>query len=81
MKKEEILQGLEEFSEDMDWISETQKKLRKKFANKYIAVMNGQLIESDSDLDTLLQKLRETGRNPSRIPIEFISREPERLIL
>lgn len=81
MGKEEILQQLDEFSEDMDWISETQKKLRKKFADKYIAVMNSQVIESDSDLDTLLQKLKEAGRNPSSIPIEFISREPQRLIL
>jgi len=81
MEKEQILQELGRFNEDMDWISETQKKLRKKFADKYIAVMNSRVIDSDSELETLLQKLKETGRNPSRIPIEFISGEPQRLIL
>lgn len=79
--EKQILRGLKEFSGNMDWISERQEILRKKFADKYIAVIGRQVIDSDSDLETLLQKLKEKGRNPSEMPIEFISREPQRLIL
>lgn len=83
IKKDErqILKELRGFSEDTDWISEKQTMLRKKFADKYIAVVGRQVIDSDSELETLLRKLQKEGRNPSEIPIEFISKEPLRLIL
>lgn len=79
--KRQILKELRGFSEDTDWISEKQTMLRKKFADKYIAVVGRQVIDSDSELETLLRKLQKEGRNPSEIPIEFISKEPLRLIL
>lgn len=79
--KRQILKELRVFSEDTDWISEKQTMLRKKFADKYIAVVGRQVIDSDSELETLLRKLQKEGRNPSEIPIEFISKEPLRLIL
>lgn len=80
-KEKKILQGLREFSKDVDWISEKQATLRKEFAGKYIAVIGCQVIDSDPELEILLQKLKAKGRNPSEIPIEFISSEPQRLIL
>ena len=80
-KEEEILRGLKEFGKDVDWISEKQATLRREFASKYIAVVGCQVIDSDPELETLLQKLKAKGRNPSEIPIEFISAEPQRLIL
>lgn len=79
--KRQILKELRVFSEGTDWISEKQTMLRKKFADKYIAVVGRQVIDSDSELETLLRKLQKEGRNPSEIPIEFISKEPLRLIL
>lgn len=82
-EKEEadIQKGLREFSQDTNWISKGEEKLRKKFPNKYIAVMKRKVIDSDSDLQNLIQRLKENGKNPSEIPIEFISKEPTRLIL
>jgi len=79
--KRQILKEIRGFSEDTDWISEKQTMLRKKFADKYIAVVGRQVIDSDSELETLLRKLQKEGRNPSEIPIEFISKEPLRLVL
>jgi hypothetical protein len=77
----EILLGLEKFSDDEDWISEKQTTLRKKFADKYIAVVGNRVIDSDSRLDVLLKRLKKRGDDPSQIAIEFISLEPPRLIL
>jgi len=81
VKEKEILLRLEKFSEDVDWISKKQAMLRKKFAGKYIAVAGYRVIDSDSDLETLLKKLKEKGEDPGQIAIEFISPEPPRLIL
>ena len=81
MKEEQILKGIEDFNRDMDWISENQERLRKKYANKYIAVMKRKVIDSASDLQILIQKLKEKGISPSEIPIEYISETPTRLIL
>jgi hypothetical protein len=81
VKEKEILRRLKKFSDDVDWISKKQATLRKKFAGKYIAVAGCQVIDSDPELDTLLRRLKEKGEDPAQIPIEFISREPPRLIL
>lgn len=81
MKEEEILRGIKEFSRDMDWLSKKHEELRKEFADKYIAIMNRRVIDSDPDLQKLLRRLKESGKNPSEIPVEFISKEPQRLIL
>jgi len=80
-KNEQILRGIVDFSRNMDWISENQEKLRKKYPNKYIAVVNLKVIDSDSDLQILIRKLKEKGKSPSEIPIEFIAEKPTRLIL
>jgi len=81
MEAEQILKGLEDFNQDMDWISKNLDRLREKYPNKYIAVMNLEVIESDSELQSLIQKLKEKGKSPSEIAIEFISEKPPRLIL
>jgi len=59
--KRQILKELRGFSEDTDWISEKQTMLRKKFADKYIAVVGRQVIDSDSELEALLRKLQKKG--------------------
>lgn len=80
-KEKRILLSLEKFSDDVDWISKRQAILRKRFAGKYIAVDRYRVIDSDLKLEKLLKKLKKKGEDPSRIPIEFISSEPQRLIL
>jgi len=81
MDTDQILEGLKDFSRDMDWIYENQDQLRKEYPNKYVAVMNLKVIDSDPDLQNLIRKLKEKGKNPGEIPIEYISEEPTRLIL
>jgi len=81
MDTDQILEGLKDFSRDMDWIYENQDQLRKEYPNKYVAVMNLKVIDSDPNLQNLIRKLKEKGKNPGEIPIEYISEEPPRLIL
>jgi hypothetical protein len=80
-KTAEILKGLQEFSADMDWIDAELERLRKEYPNKYIAVHNRRVIEADSDLQSLIRKLREKNLNPGDIPVEFIAEKPQSLIL
>jgi hypothetical protein len=80
-KEKEILLNLERFGEDVDWISRRQKMLRKKFSDRYIAVVGNRVIASDVKLDALLKKLKKEGEDPSQLAIEYVSAEPPRLIL
>lgn len=75
-----ILGGLEKFYEDWMFINNMLKELREEHPNKFIAVKSKKIIDSDSNLESLLKRLKEKGLNPSEIPIEFISKEPELLI-
>ena len=76
-----LMEELVEFNRDMDWISHNQEKIRRKHPNKYVAVMKRRIIDVDSELRTLIRRLREKGIDPGEIAIEFISEEPTRLIL
>jgi len=75
------LEGLREFVSDMDWIDAKLDQLRKEYPNKYIAVSNRRIVASDSNLQSLLQKLKGKNLNPGEIPVEFIAKDPPRLIL
>ena len=76
-----ILTELKEFCKNIDWLDERLEKLRKEYPNQYVAVKNFTVADYDSNLQNLLRRLKEKGLNPSEIPIEFISKEPLRLIL
>ncbi len=64
---------LNKLDEDINWFKEHQTELEEEYDNQFIAIENEKVIESDVNLDKLLVKLKEKGKDPANTLIKFVS--------
>ena len=69
---EEVLAGIRRQRESVVWINEQLPELRKNFGDRYVAVSNRKVVDSDLDFDTLLARVRERD-DRDLVTIEFIT--------
>jgi hypothetical protein len=81
MEDKKVLDVLEKFDTDSAWLSEKLDELRKEYPNQYIIVKDCRVIDSDADLDRLLQRVKSKGIDPALAPRCFISEKPLRYLL
>ena len=65
-----ILKG----QEDIGWYNTHFSELVRKFNEQFIAIESKEVVETASDLDILLKKLKEKGINPVETLIKFVSK-------
>lgn len=63
------------------WLIGHYKELTKKYNNKFVAVHNGEVIDSDIDPSRLLKRLEEKGVDISTVAIDFVTDNPLLYIL
>ena len=73
--------GLEDFENDSRWFYENLNVLDKKFAGKFIAIKNKNVIASDKDIDVVVSVVEKQGENPAYILIEFVHPEGTVILL
>ncbi|HUX99428.1 MAG TPA: DUF5678 domain-containing protein [Candidatus Deferrimicrobium sp.] len=59
------------------WLNENIDEIRKKFENKFVAIYNSQIIDSDDDIENLLKRIEGLKIPIDLIKIEYI--RPEKL--
>jgi hypothetical protein len=72
---------LREFGEDYEWFLKSRNRLLSKYASKWVAIHKKKVLDFDSELTSLLKRLRNKGFKPEQLLIEFLSREPLEAIL
>lgn len=77
LKEKETVYSLQDFGKDHLWIQEHRKKLLSAYKNKWIAVRNQKVINSDKDLKVLCSRLEDPGNTF----VEYITDEPLEMIL
>lgn len=70
--REETLAAIRRERENLEWISQSLSTLRKKFGDRYVAVKDRRVIDSDSEVEPLLARIRKREDSGS-ITIEFVS--------
>jgi hypothetical protein len=71
---ESVVEVLSSYSENSKWISHNYARLEKKYHNKWIAVLNKTVIDSDPDLNRLTERLRKKhAQTFSQIATEYIT--------
>jgi predicted DNA-binding protein (UPF0278 family) len=68
----EILRSIRREQRNSEWINKSISTLRKKFGDRYIAVKDRKVIDSDEDFDALLLRIRKQG-DPESVTIEFVT--------
>ena len=68
------IDSLESFGTDASWYRAHYTILKKKYAGRYVAIVNRRVVESDSDQDRLLAKLKKRKSKNKTYVIKYISR-------
>ena len=74
MTEAQIIQMLTIGREDLAWFEANIETLKSKYNNKFIAFCGKEILSYDSDIESLLYKLRQKGIDTSNIFIKFVSR-------
>lgn len=67
--------------ENKKWLDSNYRELKDKYNNKYIAVEEMKVIDSDKDLNSLIERLKTSKKDLGQIIIEPIYSEDLKLLL
>lgn len=74
---DQLTKELNAYEKDHVWIRDNFQILLDKYADKWVAVKNGRILDSDSNLFLLRSRLPD----PAHTCIEFITHEPLEMVL
>ncbi|MCH8070072.1 MAG: hypothetical protein IID16_12525 [Candidatus Marinimicrobia bacterium] len=82
METQSLVQQLEGFERDMDWIQKHYDSLKEKYPNKHVAVLDEGVVDHDRDLRKLMDRIKlKYPEVQDRVAIDFVSPEKIELIL
>jgi len=77
----EELQFMTEVQNDSQWLEDNYNKIQEKYPNKFVAIASQKIIASGDKVENVIKAVKETGRNPAMVLIEFIPEKGLILIL
>jgi len=75
---DEFKKGIDRAREDRMWFFGMLEKLRKEYANKWVAVHGKKIIAVAEDRDELVEEIKRKGVDISTVEMQFVT--PERLL-
>lgn len=77
-----MMETISRIEKDNLWLQENIDNLRAEgTVNKFVAIKNGRIIATNTNLKRLITKLEELGLKPEKVLIEFIHEGNVRLII
>ena len=59
---------------DLDWFGNNLSRFKQEYNNEFVAILNEEVVEHDSNIDRLLLKLKQKGFDPADLLIRFVSK-------
>lgn len=78
---EDIVLALTDFNADFQWLLRSREELLLKYEDKWVAIYDKKVLDSDENLTTLVKRLKDKGFQPEQILVQFLSKEPIEAIL
>jgi len=72
VNREEALEAISRERMNQEWINKSLSWLREKFGDRYIAVRDQKVIDSDKDFERLLARVRKPS-NPESVTMEYVT--------
>ncbi len=72
MTEQELIQEFNELEADSNFVSEKSLEFSQKYARKFVAIKDKQIIAIGDEFEKLLNEIRDRGIDPSRVLIEYI---------
>jgi len=77
-----ISRTIEEFGKNFTWIDEQYSELRSRYPNQYVAVLDGEVVDSDADVQRLTRRLKEAyGEWGKAIAVRYVAEKEFEMIL
>ena len=73
MKSLSVVEMLNSGHRDLEWFSNNLVDLKRKFNNNFIAIHDTKVIDSDTNLDRLITKLKSQNVDTNNVLIEFVT--------
>ena len=75
--RDTILDEIRQKRANEDWLDRHRSELRRRFPNRYVAVLHGQVVGADEDFPSLLARLKREypDTNPAVAAVDFLSKE------
>jgi len=67
MAEQELIKEFEEMEEDSNFISEKSSEFSQKYARKFVAVKDKQIIAVGDDFEEVLNEIKQKEIDPSRV--------------
>ena len=72
MAEQELIQEFNELEADSNFISEKSLELSQKYARKFVAIKDREIIAVGNEFEEVLNEVKQKGIDPSRVLIEYI---------
>ena len=72
VNQEEALASIRRERQNLEWLNKSLSSLREKFGDRYIAVQDRQVIDSDEHFERLLARIRKL-EHPESVMIEYVT--------
>jgi hypothetical protein len=60
--------------QDLSWFNSHSEELKSKYNEKFVAFRNKEVVDSDPNLDSLMEKLRKNKVDTTSVMVRFVSR-------
>ena len=77
MTEQELIQEFNELEADSNFISEKSLELSQKYARKFVAIKDRQIIAVGDEFEEALNEVKQKGIDPSSVLIEYIPDKDE----
>jgi hypothetical protein len=74
MASENVVDMLLAGREDMNWFNSHAAELKNTYGEKFVAFKDQRIIESDSDMNRLMEKLKRKNIDTSKVIVEFVTK-------
>ncbi len=74
MSDSEIVGMLLKGRDDLAWFNANLDRIKSEHDNRFVAFSDKRIIGSDSNLDNLMRKLKDSGLDPADVFVEFVSK-------
>lgn len=77
-----VVQQLGAFEQDMRWIDRHYDELKRRYSERFVAVHQQGVVDSDPELERLMNRLEKRyGEKAGRIAVKYITKKKVELIL
>ena len=77
MTEQQIIIEFKELESDSNFISEKVEEFSQRYAKKFIAVKDRQVVAVGDNFEMLIEEVKQRGFNPARVLIQYIPAKDE----